>query len=193
MPMTYEVELKFPLANSSDVDSVRERIDALGAKPIDTVMQRDVYFAHPARDFAQTDEAFRLRCVGEQNALTYKGPLLDAVTKTRREIEVSVASGLDGANQIVEMLTLLGFRSVRDVLKRRTPFHLAWQGREWELALDEVHELGCFLELETLATEVDRDSARESLLALSRELRLGKSERRSYLRLLLERDPSVSA
>ena len=92
--MTYEVELKFPLANSSDVTSVRERIVALGAKPIDAVRQRDVYFAHPARDFAQTDEAFRLRCVGEQNALTYKGPLLDAVTKSRREIEVSVASGL---------------------------------------------------------------------------------------------------
>ena len=190
--MIYEVELKFPLAKSSGVPSIRERIIALGATPSDAVIQRDVYFAHPARDFAQTDEAFRLRCVGEQNALTYKGPLLDAVTKSRREIEVSVASGLAAADQIVEMLTLLGFRSVREVVKRRTPFHLAWQGRDWELALDEVHELGWFLELETLATEVDRDSARESLLALARELGLGKSERRSYLRLLLERDQSTS-
>ncbi len=191
--MTYEVELKFPLATSSDVDAVRERIMALGATPSDTVIQRDVYFAHPVRDFAQTDEAFRLRCAGEQNALTYKGPLLDAVTKTRHEIEVSVASGLAAADQIAEMLTLLGFRSVREVLKRRTPYHLAWQGRDWELAIDEVHELGWFLELETLATEVDRDASRESLLALSRELGLGKSERRSYLRLLLERDQCVSA
>ena len=134
--MTDEVELKFPIANSSELHSVRERIMALGANPSDAVMQRDVYFAHPARDFAQTDEAFRLRCVGEQNALTYKGPLLDGVTKTRREIEVSVASGLAAAEQIVELLTLLGFRSVREVLKRRTPFHLAWQDRDWELALD---------------------------------------------------------
>ena len=184
--MTYEVEMKFPLGDTGDVTAIRDRIAALGATPSETLDQRDVYFAHPSRDFAQTDEAFRLRCVGEQNFLTYKGPLLDAETKTRREIEVAAASGHFAADQLVEMLTSLGFHPVREVIKRRSPFHLNWQDHDLELCLDEVRDLGWFIELEIIATEADRDVARECLFSLSRALGLGKSERRSYLRLLLE-------
>ncbi|TXT20197.1 MAG: hypothetical protein FD138_4248, partial [Planctomycetota bacterium] len=51
-----------------------------------------------------------------------------------------------------------------------------------------VRDLGWFAELEIIAEDSDRDAARECLFALSQELNLGKSERRSYLRLLLEKD-----
>ncbi len=51
------------------------------------------------------------------------------------------------------------------------------------------HGLGWFVELETITDETGRDAARECLFELSRELGLGKSERRSYLRLLLGDDP----
>ena len=148
--------------------------------------------AHPSRDFATTDEVFRLRRVGEQNFLTYKGPVLDDLAKTRREIEVAAASGSVAAEQLLDMLTSLGFRPVRDVAKRREPFQLSWVGREIEIVLDEVHDLGWFAELETLASEDECDAARECLFSLSRELGLSKSERRSYLRLLLERELPVA-
>ena len=186
--MSYEVEMKFPLPTPANVDSVRERIAQTGATSQVTLDQRDVYLAHPSRDFVQTDEVFRLRHVGDQNYLTYKGPVVDAVAKTRREIEVPAASGPVVAAQLLEMLTSLGFHPAGEVVKRRTPFHLTWQGREVEIVLDEVRGLGWFVELETIADESDRDAARECLFALSGELGLGKSERRSYLRLLLERD-----
>ena len=42
----------------------------------------------PCRDFAQTDEALRIRTVGDTSFVTYKGPKLDATTKTRRELEL---------------------------------------------------------------------------------------------------------
>jgi adenylate cyclase class 2 len=186
--MTIEVELKFALAGLSEVDVLRERFAAVGAEPHETIEQRDIYFEHPNRDFAKTDEAFRMRCVGEQNFLTYKGPLLDAVTKTRREIELATAPGHLAAKQLTEMLTALGFRPVREVAKRRSPYLVKWHSRQVELVLDDVVGLGWFLELETLADEADHDGARECLFDLSRQLRLGKSERRSYLRLLLEKD-----
>jgi adenylate cyclase class 2 len=188
--MTYEVEMKFPLPDEATVDALRQRIAALGAHSSQPLDQRDIYFAHPSRDFAQTDEVFRLRCVGEENFLTYKGPVLDAVAKTRREIEVSAASGLTAREQLREMLTSLGFREVRDVVKRREPFHLLWQDRDLEVVIDNVRELGWFAELEIIAEDSDRDVARECLFALSQQLNLGKSERRSYLRLLLEKDES---
>jgi adenylate cyclase class 2 len=184
--MSYEVELKFSLTSLIDVESLCDRIAQLGAIGQATLDQRDVYLAHPSRDFGQTDEVFRLRHVGQQNYLTYKGPAIDAETKMRREIEVAAASGQVAADQLLEMMTLLGFRPVGEVVKRRTPFLLERHNREIEIVLDEVRGLGWFAELETIADETSRDAARECLLDLARELELGQSERRSYLRLLLE-------
>lgn len=190
--MSYEVEMKFPLPSLADVDSLRARVAQVGAITQAVLDQRDVYLAHPSRDFVVTDEVFRLRHVGEQNYLTYKGPVLDTETKTRREIEVAAASGSVAAAQLLDMMTSLGFRPVGEVVKRRTPFHLSRQGREVEIVLDEVRGLGWFVELETIADEAGRAAARECLFDLSRELGLDKSERRSYLRLLLEVTPVIA-
>ncbi len=186
--MTYEVELKFPLADVAAVATLRQRIAELGGHPSQPLDQRDIYLAHPSRDFSQTDEVFRLRCVGDDNFLTYKGPLVDQVAKTRREIEVPAASGLVAREQLREMFASLGFREVRDVVKRREPFHLCWKGRDLEVVIDDVCDLGWFAELEIIAEDSDRDAARDCLFALAQELQLGKPDRRSYLRLLLEKD-----
>lgn len=186
--MSLEVELKFPLADPAAVETLRQKLAALRAEAGEPLDQRDIYLAHPSRDFAQTDEAFRIRCVGDENFLTYKGPLLDEVTKTRQEIEVAAAAGTVVSDQLLEMFTRLGFRAVREVVKRREPFFLLWQDRDVEIVLDNVRDLGWYAELEIIAEDAERDAARECLFALSKELGLGKSERRSYLRLLLEND-----
>ena len=180
--MQYEVELKFPLANPSDVLTRLARLGVVAALPIEQI---DRYFNHPARDFGETDEAFRIRSVGEANCVTYKGPRVDSATKTRREIEVSFANGPESASQMAEVWQSLGFRFVREVRKTRTPLTLDWQQRTYELALDEVPPLGTFLEIELLTDEAGRDSARDAILALAGELNLSNSERRSYLELLL--------
>ena len=178
----YEVELKFPLASPSEMLS---RLVSLGAVAASPVEQIDRYFNHPARDFGDTDEAFRIRSVGEANCVTYKGPRVDSATKTRREIEVSFANGPESASQMAGVWQSLGFRFVREVRKTRTPLTLDWQQRVYDLALDDVPPLGTFLEIELLANEAGRDAARDAILALARELSLSNSERRSYLELLL--------
>ena len=190
--MTYEVELKFPLSNANTVETLRQRIGAIGAHSRQALDQRDIYLAHPSRDFAQTDEVFRLRCVGDENFLTYKGPLVDQIAKTRREIEVPAASGQIAREQLRAMFASLGLREVRDVVKRREPFHLRWQDRDLEVVIDNVRDLGWFAELEIIAEDSERDAARECLFALSQELQLGDPDRRSYLRLLLEKDGAAS-
>jgi adenylate cyclase class 2 len=185
----YEVELKFRVA---DAAAIERRLTALGAALAPAVEQVDRYFAHPARDFAATDEALRLRRVGDQVAITWKGPRLDATTKTRREIELPVASVTegtrDGAAAIArwtELLEALGFRRVREVAKRRRIAAVRRDGREIELALDEVAGLGEFLELEVQAAAGEIDAARGHVEALARELGCSDPERRSYLELLL--------
>jgi adenylate cyclase class 2 len=183
--MNYEVEQKFSVPDSS---GVRHQLAALGAAAGETVEQVDCYFAHPARDFAATDEAFRLRRVGQENCLTYKGAKLDTSTKTRREIEVDLADGPGSAADAVELFESLGFRRVREVRKRRSHFTLRWQDQQTEIALDEVAGLGTFVELEIMAGDGELDRAREALAALAARLGLSNSERRSYLELLMSQE-----
>ena len=85
----YEVECKYPV---DDLPRVEIALARMGAKIGAPVRQTDKYFAHPSRDFAATDEALRIRVSGEENYITYKGPKVDATTKTRREIDFLLPS-----------------------------------------------------------------------------------------------------
>ena len=88
------------------------------------IVQSDQYFAHPARDFAQTDEALRIRTVGDTSFVTYKGPKLDATSKTRRELELPLAASDPDGSQFAELLAALGFTPVAIVRKQRRKFHI---------------------------------------------------------------------
>jgi adenylate cyclase class 2 len=183
--MTYEVELKFPIADPSDVSL---QLLARGAIQGRVVRQYDLYFRHPARDFQQTHEALRLRRYDTDVFITYKGPVVDEKTKMRREIEIAIGRSPDDFERMRELLVTLGFEPVRPVEKTRALFHLAWESRQLELAVDSIDDLGTFLEIEALADEVDRNEARDAILRLAERLGLENPERRSYLILLLERE-----
>jgi len=77
---------------------------------------------------------------------------------------------------------------LREVAKTRTPGMLDWQGRHIEIALDEVARIGTFLEIELVTDEQDAEAARVAIQSLAVELGLTRSERRSYLEMLLEVD-----
>jgi adenylate cyclase class 2 len=184
--MAIEVEQKFAIA---DRPAIERRLSELGrSAPIEHA-QVDSYFAHPSRDFAASDEALRLRRVGELNYITYKGPKLDARTKTRREIEISLPPGDASAADAAGLLGALGFTPVADVRKQRTHCNVPWQGREVGVSLDTVEGLGDFVELEIVCDEAGVAEAKDCLASLATRLDLAKSERRSYLELLLCRRP----
>ncbi len=184
--MPIEVELKFRVP---DRGALERQLAELGFELQEAVLQVDCYFAHPSRDFAQTDEALRLRRVGEFNYITYKGPKLDATTKTRRELEIELAAAERSAQDARELLGALGFTPVLEVRKHRVHNTLRWQGREITVSLDDVAGLGNFVELEILASESEADPARRCIESLSSRLGLSNTERRSYLELLLEKAP----
>lgn len=187
--MKFEVEQKFPIEDMAEVET---RLASVGARFTDAVVQVDRYFAHPSRDFAQTDEAIRIRQVGDANFITYKGPKIDATTKTREEIELPLHNGDEHAKQWVSLLDVLGFAPVATVCKRRRHAHVAWQGVEIEVALDQVQDLGNFIELELHADEVEVDVAKSKLQSLADELGLAGSQQLSYLELLLATTGVVS-
>ncbi|QEG37039.1 class IV adenylate cyclase [Bythopirellula goksoeyrii] len=195
--MPIEVEQKYRVATHAPT------VTALGAWDVtlgDAVEQVDTYYRHPQRDFAQTDEAFRLRSVGKQNFMTYKGPKLDAETKTRHEEEVRLADGPEARQTFEAILRHLAFDPVATVTKHRIICNLERDGFHVEIALDQIEELGPFVEIEitipatrdaerSAAERVDPErvtAAKQVLAALANELGISEVERRSYLELLLE-------
>jgi adenylate cyclase class 2 len=185
-----EVEIKF---TDTDHAALAQRLAGWGAREAPPLDEADHYFNAPDRDFARTDEAFRLRRIGTASFITYKGPKRDAATKTRTEVEVPLAEGPKAAEDFLRLVVHLGYHPVAVVRKRRRIFRLERGGFPVEVCLDEVEGLGPFAELEIQAPEEQLPAARAALLELAAELGLTASERRSYLELLLaarkERSP----
>jgi adenylate cyclase class 2 len=170
--MGLEIEVK---AYAEDLVQVEQRLSEMGAVFVGTVSEDDLYVAHPCRDFRETDEALRVRVMDNRSFMTYKGRRIDDKSKTREEIEVA----LDDAENAKLLLVKLGFTPVATVIKVRKLYRLG----ECEICLDDVEGLGTFVEVETKGGDVIE--SRDRALALLERLNLRKTERRSYLKLLL--------
>lgn len=169
-----EIEAKAAIENKEEI---KQRILEAGGKYIRVETQSDIYFAHPSRDFTKTDEALRIREAGNEYTLTYKGPKLDKLTKTREEIEIK----LDDPVPMAGVLKMLGFMEVAPVVKTRSHYTLG----DYQVALDEVEGLGHFIEIEKHADSYKPEELVELLKSLGVEE--SKIERRSYLELLFEK------
>ena len=175
--MSMEIEVK---AYAENLVKIKEMLLGMGAWVLWEGEQVDTYFNHPARDFAATDEALRVREVKSRTAVTYKGPKLDTQSKTREEIEVQITDG----SALKEMLEKLGFTEAGVVRKHRIKLALD----ECEFCLDSVENLGEFVEIEVVlpsdSSSSSIDSAKEKVFKLLERLGLTQRERRSYLELL---------
>lgn len=191
----YEVELKL----RAEHDAVRDRLAATDAGHAGRIEQRDTYYQAPDRDFAATDEALRVRVESpgsdsdsgdgsERTLLTYKGPLVDEDSKSRREAETPV----DDAEALAAILEGLGYEPTATVQKTRDRYRLAGCA----VVLDRVEGLGEFVEVETEAdreTDAALAAARERAVEVLERLELDPDEqiRTSYLgQLLAARDGS---
>jgi len=176
----YEVELKLRAAH----DAVRDRLAAHDADHVGTVTQMDTYYDAPHRDFAETDEALRIRREtrdGETTErVTYKGPLIEAASKTRREVETGVEDG----DRLDDILDALGFSPAAVVEKERERYALDG----YTVTLDTVAEVGEFVEIEREAPESELETVREGAVSRLRDLGLDPDAqiRTSYLGLLLD-------
>ncbi len=182
----YEVELKV----EADHERVRTALDNAEATPVDHVRQVDTYYDAPHREFAETDEALRLRRETELDGdgaetttkMTYKGPLVESESKTREEHE----TGVDDGEAAAGILDGLGFEPAATVEKERERFALDG----YTVTLDSVDGLGSFVEVERETTEAEIESVRRGGQDRLRELGLDPDEqvRTSYLGLLLAGD-----
>jgi adenylate cyclase, class 2 len=179
-----EVEVKYPLSDSAAVEA---RLRDWNARLVADHAEADHYLNAPDRDFARTDEALRLRRIGERNYVTYKGPRHDATSKTRTEIEVPCPPGEAAAEAFLKLFQALGYRPTAVVRKRRQIYEWPRDGFTVHACLDDVESVGRVVELEIVADDAHFAAARDTVLRIADEMNLGPTEPRSYLEQLLGR------
>src|SRR6478735_2204889 len=156
----FEIEQKY---RDADFSAIETTLKAWGASGPVVQTESDHYFNAPDRDFARTGEAFRLRRIGGDNFLTFKGRRQPGAVRVRRELEIPIAPGDDGARQHAELLVLLGYRPVAVVTKRRASYALTRDGFSLHVCLDDVEEVGRFAEVEIVAPPEKADRAAATL------------------------------
>jgi len=168
-----EIEVKV----KADLKAVEKRLLQEGADFVNEERQIDSYYNAPDRNFAQTDEALRLRSVGRKNMLTYKGPRLDTASKSRKEVTLSVSR-----KRTEELLSSLGFSKFGQVTKLRRNYELG----DLLVSLDDVENLGTFMESEALAEEKDLEFHEKMVIELLEKLGVSEGDiiRDSYLELI---------
>ena len=87
-----EVEVK---AKINSFKEMEEKLDEIGAIKTKKEFQEDIYFNSPVVDFAQTDEALRIRTTKENDKtnifITYKGPKIDKQSKKAKRVNTSLS------------------------------------------------------------------------------------------------------
>ena len=170
-----EVEVK---AKIDSFEEMEKRLENLGAIKSKKEFQEDIYFASPIVDFAQTDEALRIRTTNNNIFITYKGPKLNKDAKTRKEVEMSIES----ASKAKDIFEEIGFKEVRTVRKNRQYYTY----ENFEISLDDVEGLNPYMEIEiSLEDGNDYDDAQKSIFELFEKLGVTEGfERTSYMELL---------
>ena len=140
--MPVEIEAKFRLA---DPAAMREKLADAGAQSLGTTTQGDTYYDTPDGKLWKSDQGFRIRIEqtpksNRQVVLTHKGPRRGGDVKIRPEAE-QIFSSAESAGAVLESMGLCPCLSFQ---KRRESYQLG----EARIALDELPQLGFFLEIE---------------------------------------------
>jgi adenylate cyclase class 2 len=172
--MPVEIEAKMKVER---LDAVRDRLKEIGATFSGDALETNIFFDTEDRALLADDRGLRLRTAEAQpggartTTITYKGPRLHGILKSRDERELDVADPDDAAS----LLEALGYLRVLSFQKRRQ----SWVFDGCKIELDELPHLGVFIEIEG-GKEADVMKVRETLQLNDRPL-----VKASYIALLM--------
>ena len=141
MSVETEVKLRF-----DDFDALRRALGEAGATCAGCVVETNWFFDRPDGSLRAAGKGVRIRAVEAEDdserpiTLTYKGPSEPGPIRRRPEIELAVSD----ADTARDLLLATGFVEILVYQKRRETWLLA----PCRIELDDVPELGCFVEIE---------------------------------------------
>lgn len=151
--MTLETEAKLPLHDHAPVRAALERA---GARCLRTELERNMVLDSPDESLRARGMLLRVRTTGTDEALlTIKRPAPDAGFKTREEIQTRVVD----ADALLRQLEALGYAVRRIYEKRRQ----TWALDGCEVCLDELPEIGLFVEIEGTPDAIQATAAKLGL------------------------------
>ncbi len=131
-----EVEFKFKAEHSS----VEQLLIEIGAEFIKDEYNLDQYYNHPAKNYIETDEVLRLRKLNDEFEITYKGPKINAQSKSRVEQNITIQN----YEEFELLFDNLGFVKSGYVEKKRRKYNYD----DITITLDNVKGLGEYAEFE---------------------------------------------
>lgn len=182
-----EVEVKLPVR---ELEEIKKQLMQNGFAETAHLRERDTYFDNVADRIRSGGQALRIRETADFKAgtvtaqINFKGKKQDPLTMTRQELESTV----DQAEICRQILESIGFHRVfPEVIKERT---MLQQG-DMAACLDQVENLGSFLELEILvpdeAQRVDAQNRIAGVLAMLGYC-MTDTVRSSYLSMLQKKE-----
>ncbi|HEV2294645.1 MAG TPA: class IV adenylate cyclase [Tepidisphaeraceae bacterium] len=174
MPTELEAKMQVP-----DHEPLRRQLQAAGATRLGACMELNTFFDTPDRTLVAQDKGLRIRLTcdfatgDERHVVTYKGPQRAGTLKHREELEFTA----DDGEQAALLLQRLGYGPTLSFEKRRE----TWRLDDCLVELDELPQLGCFVEIEGPDEEAvlsvretlelaDRPLVKETYIAMVDEL-----------------------
>jgi adenylate cyclase class 2 len=179
--MPFEIEMKFKVDSFAQIEAKL----AKGGGPYEEV-ETDIYYAHPCRSFKDTGEALRLRSMDteEHKVLCYKSGKSGDGVKSKREIEIPIDDQYAG--DLEDILQALGFTESITVEKCRRSYSRRARDYPVTICLDDVKDLGEFVEVEIVCEEDSRHQAEEVVKAVADKLGLKDPVTKGYAAMMHE-------
>lgn len=178
-----EVELKFPLLNPKELI---EKLKSIAKLEKQGDFQKDIYFNPPHRDFLGkklVSEWLRLRESQKGFSLNYKNwhKEIDPKSVSCDEFETKIGN-IEALRKLFESLN---FKELVTVEKNRS----IWNYKDTEIAIDEVKELGNFIEIEARGNFTNIEEAKKHLYLVLKEIgaKVGEQDFEGYPYLLLKK------
>jgi adenylate cyclase class 2 len=141
MPVEIEAKMKV-----DDLEKIRQQLRALNAIESKTIDEINTFFDTADRALLAKDEGLRVRRnrdarTGQDKiVITFKGARQTGAVKQREELELTV----ENQDDAIALLSRLGYAPTLTFEKKRQ----LWELDDCEIALDDLKELGTFVEIE---------------------------------------------
>jgi len=163
-----EVEIKARLKNKK---AVMDKLTALGCTFEPAVTQEDTVYARNVgslKEFRNNDVFLRIRVKNKKKIIfTIKKRMANDLDAIEHEVEVSSREEMEQA------LFLMGFKEAIRVNKTR----VTTRYDNCEICIDEIENLGSFIEMEKLTEEGDSEKIQEELFEFFLTLGITKDDR----------------
>jgi predicted adenylyl cyclase CyaB len=139
-----EIEIKLSITKKQFLDIKKRLVDEDANCSVEE--QKDIYFSPKSINFFKKgDECLRIRIENSKNSLNYK-----RIFFGENELDTHIKEYATGIEDTFQMIQILKYLNIQEILTVHKVRYKYLYGNQFEISLDEVTDLGCFVEIEVI-------------------------------------------